>query len=149
MDVTEIIDQFKNGRERYNKSPFVNMIVKTLAQGTSPIQIIDELCQHIDKQIENYEKEVLGELTPKIAVFGCRPEDCRFYPYKIFKVIKEPEDICGIHWIGVIVSHPRSMTKSEWRAFEELKQWRPDLLLMGDTIPHLPITPIRTSPKMA
>jgi hypothetical protein len=67
VESSQIFDRFKNGRERYYKSPLFHSVIKMLERGDDPYNIIDKLCQmHDDLMVE------LGvqveSITPKIKV---------------------------------------------------------------------------------
>lgn len=46
--IDSYISKFKNGEERYNKSALVNKVINSLASGSNPYEIIDQLCQMND-----------------------------------------------------------------------------------------------------
>jgi hypothetical protein len=46
----ECLSKFKNGVERYRKSPIVYSVVNRLVDGIDPVLIISQLCENLEKQ---------------------------------------------------------------------------------------------------
>lgn len=57
--IDEIIDQFQNGRERFNTDPLFNTIVHSLAQGQNPLVMIDMLVKQNNELLEKLRAQLL------------------------------------------------------------------------------------------
>jgi len=58
------ISYFRNGIERYNRSPIVHQVVSMLCQNNDPYRIIDQLCEIIDKQQKDLEEAIKRSPSP-------------------------------------------------------------------------------------
>jgi len=61
----EILSKFKDGEERYKKSPTFNVTVRALLNGTDPILIIDQLIQMNENTSALFDK-FLNEVGTKV-----------------------------------------------------------------------------------
>ena len=57
--IDEIIEQFQNGRERFNVDPLFNNIVYSLAEGQNPLVIIDILVKMNNEVLEKLRAQLL------------------------------------------------------------------------------------------
>lgn len=56
----DCISRFKNGKERYHKSPTFNRVVQMLVRDMDPYDIIDQLCLAIDDQNNAFEQYMIN-----------------------------------------------------------------------------------------
>lgn len=63
--ISDIINQFENGQERYMTSPFVRQCVLALYNGQNPIHVIDQLIKsrdYLGKRFEDHIKSCRGTM---------------------------------------------------------------------------------------
>lgn len=60
----ECISKFKNGKERYRKSPTFNRVIQMLVRGVDPFDVIDQLCQVTDDTQKAFEQYVIRDERP-------------------------------------------------------------------------------------
>lgn len=58
--IDEIINQFPNGRERFNVDPLFNSVVMSLYYGEDPIKIIDSLIKSNNEVTESFRNHLLN-----------------------------------------------------------------------------------------
>jgi hypothetical protein len=58
--IDEIINQFPNGRERFNVDPLFNSVVMSLYYGEDPIKIINSLIKSNNEVTESFRNHLLN-----------------------------------------------------------------------------------------
>jgi len=69
-DVDRCINLFKNGEERYKKSPTFNNVIQMLIRNENPFEVIDFLCLMLDDQSKAFEQYIIRDTRPMITKFN-------------------------------------------------------------------------------
>ncbi len=62
----EVVARFKNGKERYKKSPTFNRVVQMLVRDVDSYDIIDALCEMTDDNQKAFEQYISRDSRPMI-----------------------------------------------------------------------------------
>ena len=65
--IDDIISNFENGKERYQKSEMVNAVINSLARGANPFKIIDQLLLANDKIHEEFHEYAKNDTRPFVV----------------------------------------------------------------------------------
>lgn len=65
---SEILSRFKEGQERYYKSPMLHCVVNMLTRDADPIEIIDMLVSANDEMVEVHKNYVLNDTRPAVYI---------------------------------------------------------------------------------
>lgn len=61
LSISELIEKFPNGQERFLNSALFNQIIQSLARGTEPLSIIDDLIVMQEETTERFKDYIIGE----------------------------------------------------------------------------------------
>ena len=107
--IADWVSYFRNGIERYNRSPIVHQVVDTLAQTNDPSPIIDQLCEMIDMNQKTLE-EIVKRTSPTPYIITPESSMASFCNHVLsvdpaFMLSKDSKHVLGISTDGEVHSY--------------------------------------------